>query len=42
MSGMDIFYFILVAVALGGILYLLHRSDVRTKNNPTLKKSKTH
>jgi hypothetical protein len=32
MSGMDIFYFILVAVALGGILYLLHRSDVRTKN----------
>jgi hypothetical protein len=32
MSGMDIFYFILIVAALGAILWLLHRSDVRTKN----------
>lgn len=32
MSGMDIFYFFLILAALAVILWLLHRSDVRTKN----------
>jgi hypothetical protein len=36
MSGMDIFYFVLIILALAAGMYLLHRSDMRTKNKHKL------